>query len=220
MNKEHFLIELKICLKAIAPQDQAIILEKYAIIFDERTAAGETEEQIAKSLGKPREIAEEILKEYDIEIPEQQRENDGWQEIEPDNSGMNYDSYYENFETPYDENTQMRYRPQHSPLARFFQVSGIVCLNLFLMIWIIFGIFMAFVGFWIAGVATILSPILGIYGVLMNYNNASLFQLSVSVFLFGASIIGWLLLVPLTKFVARIFRQYFQWNIAVLRGDI
>ena len=62
MNKEHFLIELKIYLKPLSYQHQAAVLDKYEAIFDERMAAGEAEEQIAKNLGKPRSIAEEILK--------------------------------------------------------------------------------------------------------------------------------------------------------------
>ena len=70
MNKEHFIIELKIYLKALNPKDQAIILAKYKALFDARVAEGETEEQVAKSLGKPRVIAEEILKEQGIELTE------------------------------------------------------------------------------------------------------------------------------------------------------
>lgn len=81
MNKEHFIIELKIYLKALNPKDQAIILAKYKALFDARVAEGETEEQVAKSLGKPRVIAEEILKEQGIELTERKIENNGWQEI-------------------------------------------------------------------------------------------------------------------------------------------
>lgn len=81
MNKEHFIIELKIYLKALNPKDQAIILAKYKALFDARVAEGETEEQVAKSLGKPRIIAEEILKEQGIELTERKIENNGWQEI-------------------------------------------------------------------------------------------------------------------------------------------
>lgn len=44
MNKEHFIIELKIYLKALNPKDQAIILAKYKALFDARVAEGETEE--------------------------------------------------------------------------------------------------------------------------------------------------------------------------------
>ena len=37
MNKEHFIIELKIYLKALNPKDQAIILAKYKALFDGET---------------------------------------------------------------------------------------------------------------------------------------------------------------------------------------
>lgn len=73
---------------------------------------------------------------------------------------------------------------------------------------------------WHCRAATLFSPIYGIYSVITQANAASFFQLSMSLFLFGASIIGWLLFLPILKFSAHVFKRYFQWNIAVLRGDI
>ena len=78
------------------------------------------------------------------------------------------------------------------------------------MFWVILGIALMYVGCGIAG----------IYSVITQANAASFFQLSMSLFLFGASIIGWLLFLPILKFSAHVFKRYFQWNIAVLRGDI
>ncbi|MGK0551113.1 DUF1700 domain-containing protein [Enterococcus faecalis] len=220
MNKEHFLIELKIYLKPIATQDQAIILEKYNAIFKERMEQGATEEEVAKSLGKPREIAEKILATQNIKMPEKKIENDGWQEIEPATvSAVDVYDYFQ-LETPYDDPSQYTYRPLHSPFVRFLQVLGIVCLNLFCMIWVIGGIFMFLAICTLIGAVVLLSPIVGIYGVFNYFGQIALFQLFLTIFLFGAAIIGWMLFIPILKFCGQAFLYYVRWNKAVLKGEI
>ncbi|OJG72512.1 hypothetical protein RV12_GL000926 [Enterococcus quebecensis] len=218
MNKEHFLIELKIYLKPLTNQQQAFILNKYRTIFDERFAAGETEEQIAKNLGKPRSIAEEILQEFDITVPEKKLERNGWQEIQPN---VNSDYYYEEApEHPYEDTYQLHKRPQHSPFTRFCQVVGVLSLNFLLMFWFIFSFAMLFFSAWLVAVIFLFSPILGGISVLAGFNDATMFQLFLSIFLAGAGIIGVMILTPLTKFFGKALRRYLQWNIQVLRGEI
>ncbi|MBP2097704.1 DUF1700 domain-containing protein [Enterococcus rivorum] len=219
MNKEHFLIELKIYLKPLSYQQQALILEKYETIFEERLATGETEEAIAKELGKPRTIAEEILQEFDIDVPEKQLGRDGWQEFHPEKEAeYNVTDFDEH--NPYDEQYRIYERPRHSPFVRFCQIAGILALNFFMMIWVFFGILMGFLGVWIAAIACLLSPIIGGYAVIAGYNDGSMFQLFLSIFLFGGSIIALLILKPLTAWFLRILKHYFVWNISVLRGDV
>ncbi|MBO0438797.1 DUF1700 domain-containing protein [Candidatus Enterococcus ikei] len=218
MNKEHFLIELKIYLKPLTPQQQAFVLNKYETIFDERSAAGETEEEIAKSLGKPRSIAEEILQEFDIAIPEKKLERDGWQEIQPN---VTNDYYYEEApEHPYDDTYQTYERPRHSGFTRFCQVAGVLSLNFLLMIWFIFAFIMIFFACWLVAVVFLFSPILGGISVVAGFNDATMFQMFLSIFLCGAGVIGILILTPLTKFFGKVLRRYLQWNIQVLRGEI
>ncbi|MEI5994553.1 DUF1700 domain-containing protein [Candidatus Enterococcus mansonii] len=218
MNKEHFLIELKIYLKPLSNQQQTFVLDKYDAIFTERLAGGETEEQIAKSLGKPRSIAEEILQEFDITVPEKKLERDGWQEIQPTVDSNYY--YDDSSEHPYDPSYQSYERPRRSTFARLCQVFGILSLNFLLMFWVIFSIIMFFFSGWLAAVLFLLSPILGGFSVIAGLNDGTMFQLFVSIFLFGAGIIGLLILTPLTKAFAKILRRYAQWNLRVLRGDI
>lgn len=219
MNKEHFLIELKIYLKPLSYQKQAVILDKYEAIFDERIATGETEEAIAKELGKPRNIASDILKEFDIEIPEKQLGRDGWQEFQPKREECFYDSEPIE-EPPYNDEYRVYERPQHSGFVRFCQISGILALNFLMMIWVIFGMLMGLLGLWVAAAACLLSPILGGYAVIAGFNDGSMFQLFFSIFLFGGSIIGLLILKPITAWFFRILKHYFVWNISVLRGDV
>lgn len=217
MNKEHFLIELKIYLKPLSNQQQATILTKYETIFEERSAEGETEEQIAKSLGKPRGIAEEILEEFDISVPEKKMERDGWQEIQP---VTNEDYYDEMPEHPYDHAYRAYEQPHHSPFVRFCQVAGILSLNFFLMIWLIFAFLMVLFSCWLVAVVFLFSPILGGISMVAGFNDGTVFQLFVSVFLSGAGIIGLLILTPVTKWIGKGLKHYLQWNIRVLRGGI
>lgn len=210
MNKEHFLIELKIYLKALTNQQQAFILNKYETIFEERLVAGETEEQIAKSLDKPRNIAEDILQEFDITIPEKKLERDGWQEIHPIVNNDLHSEY----------NCQSNEQPHYSSFTRFCQIAGILSLNFLLMFWFIFTVIIMVFASWLVAIILVFSPILGGILVVSGPNDAMMFQLFVSIFLAGAGIIGLLILTPLTKFLGTALRGYLQWNIQVLRGEI
>lgn len=218
MNKEHFLIELKIYLKPLTSQQQAFILNKYETIFAERSADGQTEEEIAKSLGKPRGIAEEILQEFDITIPEKKLERDGWQEIQP---VVNNDYFYEEEpEHPYDDNYRSYERPQHSGFMRFCQVAGVLSFNFMFMFWMIFAIVMVFFACWLVAVVFLFSPILSGISLVAGFNDGTMFQLFLSLFFSGAGIIGLVILAPLTKFFGTCLKRYLQWNIRVLRGEI
>ncbi|GGC92896.1 DUF1700 domain-containing protein [Enterococcus wangshanyuanii] len=217
MNKEHFLIELKIYLKPLTAQQQAFILEKYDKLFDERLANGEMEEEIAKDLGKPRTIAEEILEEFDITVPEKRLERDGWQEIPPATS---YEYYEEATEHPYDQTYQSYERPRHNGFVRFCQIAGVILLNFLLMFWFIFSFAMLLFSGWFAAILFLFSPILGGISIVTGLNDASMFEMFVSVFLCGAGIIGLLILAPLTRFFGKALKRYMLWNIRVLRGDI
>lgn len=225
MNKEHFLIELKIYLKSLSTKQQMTILNKYEELFNERLAMGETEEQIAKELGKPKTIAEEILKEFNIDIAEKKMVHDGWEEISPQKNSsekFEYGDYYnfENDDDPYNESqSYSHYRqPVNSPFVRVCQVVGILALNFLLMIWVIFAMIMVFFSMWLASTIFIVSPILGIYSMLANMGDYGMLQLFASILFFGIGIIGSLILIPLTKWFAKGLKHYFKWNLFVLRG--
>ncbi|MGM0219575.1 DUF1700 domain-containing protein [Enterococcus sp. AZ126] len=218
MNKEHFLIELKIYLKPLTHQQQAFILNKYEVIFEERLAGGETEEEIAKNLGKPRGIAEEILQEFDITVPEKKLERDGWQEIQPTVSN---DYQYEEIpEHPYDDDYRSYERPRHNGFVRFCQVIGVLSFNFLFMFWMIFAFIMFLFSGWLVAVIFLFSPIFGGISIFSSFNDGTMFELFFSIFLSGAGVIGLLILTPLTKFFGKVFKRYFQWNIRVLRGEI
>lgn len=88
------------------------------------------------------------------------------------------------------------------------------------MFWMIFTAIMFLFSGWLAAVLFLFSPILGGISVFAGFNDGSMFQLFLSLFLCGAGIIGLLILTPLTKFFGKVLKHYLQWNIRVLRGEI
>lgn len=224
MNKEHFLVELKIYLKSLSTKQQLVILNKYEKIFDTRIATGEAEEQIAKDLGKPKIIAEEILKEFNIDIVEKKMIHDGWKEISPQKNStdkLEHSAYYstKNGAAPNEYDSYSYYRkPEHNIFVRFCQVTGILAFNFLFMFWIFFAVIMMLFSFWLASAIFLFSPILGIYSMLTTMGNYGSLQLFASILFFGIGIIASLILAPLTKWFAIGLKHYFKWNLFILKG--
>lgn len=222
MNKEHFLIELKIYLRPLSAQQQAFVLDKYEALFDDGVAAGQSEEEVAKSLGKPKEIAEQVLEEFDIQVPEKKLTKNGWTEITGDGpqfASMPDDEPYVDPGHPYEEEYEddYGYREPRRP-HRFWRGVGLFCLNFFFMIWMWFTAFMLLFAGWITAGAFVISPILGVGSLILSFNDGGLFQLFMSLFLCGAGIIGVLILIPLSKFCVSLLKRYINWNRFVMRG--
>ncbi|MGL4696131.1 DUF1700 domain-containing protein [Enterococcus larvae] len=217
MNKEHFLIELKIYLKPLSYQQQAAILDKYEEIFDERAATGETEEQIAKSLGKPRAIAEEILQEFDIDVPDKRLTRDGWQEISSSQAHDDYDQYESEHPYEFDDDYYYKRRPQ-SPGMRALKICGLLAFDFLFMFWMFFAFAAVVFSLWLATIIFVLSPILGTYSLIVGFNDAGMFQLFFSIFLCGAGIIGTMILLPLTRLFFSSVKRYIGWHGVVFGG--
>src|SRR5699024_9681822 len=66
MNKEQFLNELTIHLSELSIEERQDVLQDFAEHFEIGLAKGESEEQIASSLGSPKIIARDILAEYNL----------------------------------------------------------------------------------------------------------------------------------------------------------
>lgn len=214
MNKEHFLIELKLHLRQLSLVDQQAVLEKYEELFTEKTAQGLTEYQITKELESPKDIAMAILKEFNLEFKETTKQNHDWVEISNEETqDMNYNAH------PYYQNNEP-YRAPSSGFIRFFQISGVICLNLFFMFWMILCWAIAlFVG-WAVTLAFIFSPILGISSVVgIGMITFGLFQLFISLLLCGIGLIGLVIMIPFSKVSLNLLKTYTKWNIQVLKGD-
>ncbi len=212
MNKEHFLIELKLHLRQLSLTDQQIILQKYEDLFAEKIANGLNEYQITKELASPKEIAISVLKEFNLKLETPNTHNNDWLEFSTQENSM------EETEHPYFTNQQTR-SSHDSGFIRFFQITGILFLNLFFMFWLIFcwGLVL-FVG-WILTVCFIGSPFIGLFSILTTINAFGFFQLCLSLVLCGIGLIGSLIMLPFTKISFNLFKTYLKWNFQVLRGD-
>ncbi|HCM88856.1 MULTISPECIES: DUF1700 domain-containing protein [Vagococcus] len=212
MNKEHFLIELKLHLRQLSLTDQQAILQKYEDLFAEKLANGLNEYQITKELASPKEIAISILKEFNLELEAPNTHGNDWLEF-----SAQEDSLKES-EHPYFANQQTR-SSHDSGFIRFFQITGIIFLNLFFMLWLIFGWgLVLFIG-WVLTVCFIGSPFMGIYSILTAMNVFGFFQLSVSIVMLGVGLIGSLIMLPFTKISFNLLKSYLKWNLQVLKGE-
>ena len=214
MNKEHFLIELKLHLRQLSLVDQQAILAKYEDLFTEKMAQGLTEYQITKELESPKDIAIAILKEFNLELKETTKKNHDWVEMsEQASSSDDYNGH------PYYSN-KTTYREPSSGFIRFFQITGVFFLNIFFMFWLILCWAIAlFVG-WAITLSFMLSPILGISSLVgLGMISFGLFQFSISILLCGIGLIGLVIMIPFSKVSLNLLKTYAKWNLQVLRGD-
>lgn len=214
MNKEHFLIELKLHLRQLSLVEQQAILAKYEELFETKTAKGLTEYQITKELPSPKEIAISILKEFNLEFQESKGPGNDWVEFSTmENQELRNDGYH-----PYNETYDVS-RKTDSGFIRFFQIAGVTLLNLFFMIWLILGWALTlFIG-WILTLSFTASPLIGIYSFISLTNSYGLLQLSMSILFCGAGLIGLLIMIPFSKVSFNLLKTYGRWNIQVLKGD-
>lgn len=212
MNKEHFLIELKIYLKPLSQEQQLFFLDKYEEIFNERILNGESEELIAKELGKPIEIAEELLKEFNIPVSKKKIDQTGWYEVPSEDASYNYQQFAYQEEKMHPQKT--------TGIQHFFKVAMIFCLNFFFIIWIIFTFLMLLFAGWLVAGAFVMTPAFSAFQFLFTPIDMALFQLFVSICLFGIGIIGILILIPLTKLFFKGLKRYFVWTFHMIKGDM
>jgi Predicted membrane protein len=212
MNKEHFLIELKIYLKVLPPAQQQQILAHYDLLFDQGAAEGQTEEQVAKELGKPRTIAEEILQEYGLEIKDKPLNPSGWVEIQPE-AAQNGPEVVPH---PYIEDPQPT--PPPSTFVHIMQIIGLFAINFFFVFWMILGVLGMWIGAWVGVLFAAIAPFLGIGTLFFFWNTAAFFQVFLGIFLGGVGIIGFLLLLPISRGLWFLLKKYTRWNLRILRG--
>ncbi|MEG0285562.1 MULTISPECIES: DUF1700 domain-containing protein [Vagococcus] len=213
MNKEHFLIELKLHLRQLSLIDQQAILAKYDDLFTEKMAQGLTEYQITKELDTPKEIACAILKEFNLEFKEAAKSNNDWVEMSSETNHFNNEQSH-----PY-YNNDIPQKAQSSGFIRFFQVTGIIFLNLFFMLWLIFSWGLSLLVGWIISLSFILSPALGVYSLLTLTPSYGSFQFFMSLLFCGIGLIGLVIMVPFSKISFNLLKTYSKWNLQVLKGD-
>ena len=70
MNKERFMEQLEASLGRISKEERQDILQDYEEYFEIGMEQGQTEQEIAASLGSPKQIAKELLAAYHLEQAE------------------------------------------------------------------------------------------------------------------------------------------------------
>ncbi|WP_071130247.1 DUF1700 domain-containing protein [Enterococcus timonensis] len=232
MNEEHFLTELAIYLKPLAPEKKDEILASYAQLFQEGKATGQAEELIAKNLGKPKDIATEILSSFNLSFEEKKIYRNGWQEFSPrDYQGPRFDKHdYTSGhaeENPYQEDVQeddqesQNYCRQNTSRqsSNFLVKLCLVLFNLFVMIWVVISVFLLLVGAWLIVTCLLSAPLIGIFLFFtVSSMSVALFQLGICIGLFGLGLLGLLVGQAVTKFLTQANRNYWAFNRRVMRG--
>lgn len=216
MNKEHFLTELKIHLKALPKDQLAYILQLYGEKFDKQLAEGQQEAAISKCLGNPREIAEEILAEFGISADEASTPHDEWQEFTQTTDRQQNDQpygYYQNYESVYEQKQK-----KQSFFVRFCQVAGVLMFNFLFMIWMLVAGLAVLFAFWAVTAVLLLTPIVGIFALVTTSGAFGLTALFITLFACGLGFIGLAIMLPITTYSFRFVKYYTKWNINTLRG--
>lgn len=211
MNKEHFITELKIHLKALSHDQLTYVLQKYDLLFEERSKLGEREEVISKNLGNPKELAYEILADFNIPYQQTSNQQDDWIELTDDLQKNPFldESQYASYQTE---------RPHTSSFfVRFCQISGILFLNFLFMFWVLLTIGLVIFSGWIASVALLISPFFGIFALMTTSGAIGLFQFFFGILLLGVGLLVIFIVTKATSYFSRFLKGYVKWTYNILR---
>lgn len=204
MNKEHFLIELKLYLNQLSKEERQAILDAYIQIFDEKAALGLSEYEITQALPSPKNIAQNILEKLGLTFDTQSDYEDDWIEITHD--------------TTYQDEANNKYIPHNSRMNRLFEMLGITLLNSFFMIWVILLIAIILMSGWLVIGIFLASPLFSLFILGTAVSTYAWFQFFVSLILLGIGLIGFIIIRPITKGAFKLFMIYHRWCWSVLKG--
>lgn len=199
MNRQKFMQDMEMYLRPMDRIERAELLADYDQHFVLGLREGRSEEDIARELGRPEEIAREAL-------------GDRYNAHETsDTSGVDpfYAPTFREMQPPSSRNRATR---------NFFAAVGLIFLNLMLMIPI--GLSLWSVWLTLAGLSLlVLAPVAAAvdYLFLGHFEKAEIF-ISIGLFRIG------ILFAIASKSVFRAFKvitlQYIRWNARVMRGDV
>lgn len=211
MNKEHFLISLKLSLRGVPSQILADTLAYYEATFAKEIEAGKSEELISKELGNPKDIAKGIFIAHNIRpaVQAPQFSKGDWEEFEAPRREERYTGPQYDDEVP---------RRSSSPIRGLFVAIALGFFNLIFVLAPILVIGALMFAGWIVSVSFILSPIIGIVIAVGALSSYAMFQFFSSLILCGLGLLLLLLIIPATKFFFKAFSVYIKWNIRAIRG--
>lgn len=201
MNKEHFFIELRLYLNQLSSEEQQAVIKTYEQIFDEKEALGMSEYEVTQVLPSPKQIAQTIFSELGLSFNTQTKVADDWVEITNDAT-----------------HAHNKYTHNDSKLSRPLQLIGLSLLNVFFMFWVILIISILLMSGWLVVVGFIISPLFSLFLLGTAVSTYAWFQFFISLILFGISLLGFLILKPITKGALKLFMMYHKWCWSVLKG--
>lgn len=195
MNRQQFMQAMEIHLRSMDPFERAELLADYDQHFELGLREGRLEEEIARELGQPEEIAKEVLGDrYDIHTP---------------GSDAFYAPTYREMRSPRNSTRATR---------NFFTAIGLLFLNLILGIPL--GLTLWSVWLTLASLSLlVLAPVAAVvdFVFLGQLDKPEIF---VAIGAFGVGI----LFAIASKYVFRAFKnttlQYIQWNKNMMKGDV
>lgn len=207
MNREQFLAELQAHLSVLPPEECQELMEDYANHFTFGLQSGKTEQEIARELGDPYELAQEALRER---------------------TPLNEHVYWSNpaadpvFSQPSSKAPQPPLSGLPAAKARgaaayaLMTVPGLVLLNL-VVVPLIFSLWAVVVSIAIAAATSILSPVLvGLdYAIGNGFFPAKAYA---SVVMVGIGILLALGSKPLFNGMRSLSQSYMNWNKRIIRG--
>lgn len=206
MNKEHFMIELKLSLRDLSENDRQDVMSDYIEHFENGLAQGKSEEQIAKELGNPKQIAKEILAMYGIEAKQQGPEfsQGDWVAFET------HQSFQETNYLPKENHDGFLKRLMKGTALFFFNLIFILAPVLTILGFLLAG--------WIIAITFSLLPLAGIYMLITAFSTIALFQFALTIVFCGVGLLLIALGYPLTLLFAKLIKRYVLWNIYVVFG--
>ncbi|MGY3779336.1 DUF1700 domain-containing protein [Isobaculum melis] len=212
MNKEHFLISLKLSLRGVPSPILEDTLAYYESVFEQEIEAGKSEELISKELGNPKDIAKGIFVAHNIRptVQAPQFSKGDWEEFEATQAEQQrYSGPQYAGEPPY---------RTASPTRGIFVAIALGFFNLIFILAPIIAIISVIFAAWIVSTSFILSPIIGIVVAVGELSSYAMFQFFASLILCGIGLLLLLLIVPITKFFFKACAAYIKWNIRAIRG--
>lgn len=201
MNRQQFMQAMELILRPMNRLERAELLADYAHKFTVGLREGKSEEDIARELGHPEEIARKVLGER--------------------HNANAYSDTSDRGRVPFDAPTFREMKPSvnhHRATRNFFVCIGLIFLNLALMIPI--GLSLWSVWLTIASLSLLaLAPVAAAFDYLY-LNHLETTEVFVAIGLLGIGI----LFALASKFVFIAFKnvtlRYIRWNINVMKGDV
>ncbi|MCM3785555.1 DUF1700 domain-containing protein [Neobacillus mesonae] len=209
MNRRMFMTALERELRPLEESERMELLSDYDQHFVMGLSEGKTEEEIARELGNPRELAQEAL---------------GDRYASPSSSSrMAYNIAYgssNNSDMPFTAGMPYMTESKSSPRAfrNFFSAIGLFFLNLIFALPVFATIWSVWLAFAVTAAAGVLAPFLALADFMFQEKTVIWAEAFVSITMLGIGILFGIFSLWSAKKLAKLTLGYARWNFDVLKG--